>query len=613
MTIVNFRYKGSSTSGYHGHAGRPGKLGGSAPTSFRYPVMGAGAPIPSDQIRIGGKTGLEWAKEQASISKTNSDNLRQQLANQNIEQKDVDAFLDRLNQHRAVTLSETLQTSRGYYLSSAEQKELMDNVLHHDVDKYDPKTAIPYITRHDISGKLTREFWEAQSSHANDNPHHPEYWIIPGTDRANQMPTTAFVEMVGDWKATAKYFGDPQDDYYRKNGRGMTLHPNTREAIERELGIRHTPFPDKFPREFHKELTIQFRYKGSSTSGNYMHAGRPGKVGGSAPKSSGVFELSSRSPNQWRDVISLLPDYAKVRFVTAETEQMNSTTYDMSKQDAINVLGIINPTQTTGWTIEIPDIPEPPVRDEAPIVRAGYDNVEDMPFYKNLSDESKEDSFVFPGDDPITTAIFHAQGFDGKPDVVDLKQMQGYAAAGEKVIYRGVSGNDKAHSNQYVEEFRTNGLYVGAGISGQGTYVATEPGIALDYARSGGTVMTMTIRKDARLIHRDDLSKMMQKERDDADKAALNAGDSLHDDYAAGKITQAQLQKSLYEARKQSRLVRTRVDMRDEGRYAAAHGYDVITDAKSLDDARILIILNRTALRVLNVNDTDIQGNKIGY
>lgn len=41
-----------------------------------------------------------------------------------------------------------------------------------------------------------------------------------------------------------------------------------------------------------KEMTILFRAKGSAKSGNYNHAGRPGLVGGSAPKRAAFREFS---------------------------------------------------------------------------------------------------------------------------------------------------------------------------------------------------------------------------------------------------------------------------------------------------------------------------------
>jgi hypothetical protein len=241
-------------------------------------------PMPSDKLNIAGKTGAEWAKQQQTISAAGSDNLSNELqGNTTVKQQDVDDYLNRLNAHRSMVLDETLQVAQHYKLTSMEQHELVNNVLGHDVDKYTAKVALPYIRKQDDLDA----WWENIGQHHSDNPHHPEYWANTSTKRAEQMPTASMIEMVGDWRATARLTKTRPGAYYRANGDNMILHPETRAAAERELGVNKTPFKDLFPDNFKrsKEMITHFRYKGSAKSGNHGHAGIPGRVGGSQKKS----------------------------------------------------------------------------------------------------------------------------------------------------------------------------------------------------------------------------------------------------------------------------------------------------------------------------------------
>lgn len=361
---ISFRYKGSSKSGNHGHAGRQGLVGGSAPQSFKYPVGGIGTPVDIDNYRIAGKTGAEWRKDQEAITAAGHDALLADISLNfpNVTEQQAQEYVERLDAHRGMVFEEALLTAQGYNLTRDEQKMLIENVINHDVDKYTGEQSAPYMTRHDDR----KMWWEAMGKHHENNPHHPEYWQI-NDKRAEQMSTVDFIEMIGDWKGTAKYFKTEKDAYYRQNGGSMVLHPETRAAAERELGIKHTPFPknypeghfktyerkldkdrealqgylqrlkpgaapvlkadmermiswidkikrtegdgyglpflagidhvfstiNKFDRPRHKELTIQFRVKGSSKSGNHGHAGILGKRGGSAPRKAALVDTTA--------------------------------------------------------------------------------------------------------------------------------------------------------------------------------------------------------------------------------------------------------------------------------------------------------------------------------
>lgn len=591
---IKFSVKGSSRSGNYMHAGIPGHVGGSQPKSFKYPVMSGISPVPSDKVTIAGKTGAEWAKQQQIITAAGSDNLTSELqGNSAVAQSDVDDYLDRLNTHRGIVLDETLRVAQHYHLTGVEQHELVSNLLGHDVDKYTAKQAIPYINRHNDRDA----FWEGVAGHHDNNSHHPQYWET-GKDRAEQMPTVSMIEMVGDWIATAKYFKTPKDEHYRTNGHDMILHPETRAAAERELGIKRTPFPDLFPDDFfkhRKEMTIQFRYKGSAKSGNYAHAGRQGKVGGSAPKS--TTTLSPTTIYDLNMALQALPKWAPVTVndkVSGKVRQLTAqNTRDL-------VMNSDRATLFTDYAFTLPVYDGVPKRDEAPMVVAPYSNLESMPFYKP---EDRTEGAIRQND-PYTMEIFKAQGFDGKPDVVNLQQLQQYAASGEPLLYRGVGRGS--------EQFRTGDLFIGTGNYGVGTYTAKDDvHTAISFRGSklneGGAVMVMTLRKDAKVITSRDLAKTIQKESNDIMEKTDARIDAIFEMSGRGDVSREQVRALRQQARDQARAISDRPDMRDEGRYAASHGYDAIFD----EGSQYYIVLNRTAVRVLNRDNIDIDGSDI--
>jgi hypothetical protein len=189
--------------------------------------------------------------------------------------------------------------------------------------------------------------------------------------------------------------------------------------------------------------------------------------------------------------------------------------------------------------------------------------------------------------------IQREQGFDGKPQVVSRQEFDAAVAAGEvRETFRGINGEQAA---EYAEGFRSGDLHPGTGYYGNGTYVATDRGLAEGYG-AGGVVMRVGLRSDARVIEYSDAVSQMKRElkggnaRIDAlDKEMYREVLKVDDDTSARMAVYDR-----YKGLKQAAAGPAHLVQDDPGRYAALRGYDAIN---VVGDGQ-LVILNRTALIV---------------
>lgn len=231
--------KGGAGSGNHGHKGRPGKRGGS----------GKYGGLRNSHLTLGGKTARELTDQQQLLSdgmaQVALDKFKQAGAHTEMTEKDFNGYLDRLGEHRALILDETLAVANRRSLSPAEQDTLVANLMKHDADKYDWKVAEAYVGSFKMDrGTYEGAFTAAMTNHHLKNPHHWEHhvqsetlWGMKAPPTARPMPRLDYIEMMGDWLGTAREKGTPPAGYYRKFGDKMILNPATRRAVEKDLAI----------------------------------------------------------------------------------------------------------------------------------------------------------------------------------------------------------------------------------------------------------------------------------------------------------------------------------------------------------------------------------------
>jgi hypothetical protein len=114
--------------------------------------------------------------------------------------------------------------------------------------------------------------------------------------------------------------------------------------------------------------------------------------------------------------------------------------------------------------------------------------------------------------------LMKEQGFLGKPRVVDAGEFQKLVDQGSVPIYRGMGGETQEIVNGYTQTLLTGETpFIGRGFFGDGTYFATDRGIADNFAKSNasgdiefkfGEVVEGVLDPQAKVIDVEDLWKL---------------------------------------------------------------------------------------------------------
>lgn len=128
----------------------------------------------------------------------------------------------------------------------------------HDFSKLLPSEFFPYVEHFYGKGKGIKEgrdstgyyragdtgdfaFDYAWLLHQKRNKHHWQWWILPQDDGGTvvfPIPDKYRKEMLADWRGAGRAQGTPDTmRWYKKNKYKMVLDPETREWIEKQLGI----------------------------------------------------------------------------------------------------------------------------------------------------------------------------------------------------------------------------------------------------------------------------------------------------------------------------------------------------------------------------------------
>jgi hypothetical protein len=114
--------------------------------------------------------------------------------------------------------------------------------------------------------------------------------------------------------------------------------------------------------------------------------------------------------------------------------------------------------------------------------------------------------------------LMQEQGFLGKPRVVDANEFQKIVDQGATPIYRGMGGETQQIVDEYTQTLLTGDVpFIGRGFFGDGTYFATDRGIADNFAKSNasgeiefkfGEVVEGVLDPQAKVIDVEDLWKL---------------------------------------------------------------------------------------------------------
>jgi hypothetical protein len=87
-------------------------------------------------------------------------------------------------------------------------------------------------------GDIQKVFSYAWLHHQHHNKHHWNYWVVNQyTKEAVPIPEKYILEMICDWRAMSRKFGDTAQEFFEKNYYRMVLHPETFTRIEQILEV----------------------------------------------------------------------------------------------------------------------------------------------------------------------------------------------------------------------------------------------------------------------------------------------------------------------------------------------------------------------------------------
>lgn len=124
----------------------------------------------------------------------------------------------------------------------------------HDMSKFLPSEFFPYA-RYDFQNKENNniqtkgDFNDAWEHHYIYNKHHWNYWCLDldalahnkiiKLDIPNEMPRKYLKQMICDWKAMSRKFGDTAQAFYLNHYWEIELNRESRYLLEWMLGIRY--------------------------------------------------------------------------------------------------------------------------------------------------------------------------------------------------------------------------------------------------------------------------------------------------------------------------------------------------------------------------------------
>lgn len=94
------------------------------------------------------------------------------------------------------------------------------------------------IERAEKRQDIKKAFSYAWLHHQHKNKHHWNHWVVNQYKKeAVPMPEKYILEMVCDWRAMSRIFGDTAQEFFKHNYTKMILHPETRMRIEQILFV----------------------------------------------------------------------------------------------------------------------------------------------------------------------------------------------------------------------------------------------------------------------------------------------------------------------------------------------------------------------------------------
>lgn len=250
------------------------------------------------------------------------------------------------------------------------------------------------------------------------------------------------------------------------------------------------------------------KYDGGPGSGNFNHEGRPGEVGGSAPKGSADSTASVQKLSKLKDGFSNLTNKQQFAFLkktgVIPAWELESLGNGAKNNDPVAVEKIGEyaadyfKKASFGRTVKSLECSG---RDRV-VKMSQKDKQEWINRSINRNFQSWED---WANHDSAAQKVAIDLGLRKTPQVVSHDDFKKYVEeSGAIVCYRGVGNTDSmtGASMLYQMAYKTQEPYFGNGVYGDGLYFSTNQNTAISYSNGSEAIAMCAIRPDAKVIGR---------------------------------------------------------------------------------------------------------------
>ena len=290
------REKGGAGSGHHGHQGRPGKVGGSTARTRTIPLEQIPQSFKFNHEEYGDGVEREYSFRQF-------DSYDEMIKDKSNE------WENGIYSYLVLPSGKLLQTPKNVEHTEAAMA-LMQSDYHEILGDFDPKPVVaemkrkgemlgylPFVWSPALQASITR-VWVSTNKKA--------VGMQISTDELDRNHLRKIQKLMDSGVIPAYHKNKPIDvmwSSYEDYGTSQEVRTNTLEILTAKGVIDHGDQPAEL-----KERVLD-KLKGGKGSGNFGHLGRPGKVGGSAPKSWGGNVLNKNSGERLDKPKDLQPNF----------------------------------------------------------------------------------------------------------------------------------------------------------------------------------------------------------------------------------------------------------------------------------------------------------------
>lgn len=523
------RDDGGAGSGNHGHAGVPGKVGGSAPSGTKSLT---GVRLRNEAKAMSDDDKQDFAGDWLGYS---GKEIRTAVRAGNLDQLIEEGF-DKVDADRAKVASAVDVTDKQKKAVSDTRKEFEGLDVEHSYSYDEDGTLVEHAVGKAESADISVLEVPHVSVHnhpASDTTFSPPDIETLGVSE-NMRSMTVYTDrakytMSKGEGATRETIAQMQRDYemYYRNYRTQA---DGNDKLTQWMYFNAHKYGVAYSEESLGRLdALVSNEDGGPGSGNWGHSGRQGKRGGSSKGSGGVANrLGSKESgftSKAKERKNATPTPAPTTMTGAKIEKVKAAFGDLKNTKKLAYLeraGVISTVERRELAVKL-NLNDNEATDRLKSYEKQYfekaalassekdisvpkrDEVSNMTpeakreWVKNALNSSVPETL---NQDSDAQKIVHQLGMNGTPQMMCSDEFDDYVQSnGAVVIYRGVRGTADKTETQIINQmaYDTESPYIGNGVYGDGLYFSTLSSTAESYSNSLTGVAKCALRKDAKV------------------------------------------------------------------------------------------------------------------